>query len=218
LNARRALSYPTYLELGTPLSLQSPKSRPEHPDELLFIVVHQSSELWLKVLLHEFDHLIARLEGTDVQGALTSLLRINALVEMVSHELSALGTLPPQRVARFRGYLGSSSGSQTAQLRAIEATSKLRDPHFMAALHERGELPPLVVRILERPTLQAPNLAPEHGFARWCILHVRQVERIIGPETGGTGGTLGARYPAKPLSQRFFPDPWAVRTRLYGRG
>ncbi|MBX3175149.1 MAG: hypothetical protein KF709_12095 [Gemmatimonadaceae bacterium] len=248
MSSARELSYPTYLELETLLGLQRPQSQPEHPDELLFIVVHQASELWFKVLLHEFDQLIARLEAGDAQGALTSMQRINTLVELVAHELSALDTLPPQRFAQFRGYLGSSSGSQSAQFRAIEATSGLRDPHFMAALKEHGELPAVVQRALARPTLQAlflalleqqgvtleriykePGhgllqmlaeslLAYEQGFARWRFLHVQLVERIIGPDTGGTGGTLGAKYLAKTVSQRFFPELWAVRSRLYGRG
>ncbi|MCE9600944.1 MAG: tryptophan 2,3-dioxygenase [Gemmatimonadetes bacterium] len=246
MSTPREISYPTYLELDALLSLQRPQSRPEHPDELIFIVVHQASELWFKVLLHEFDHLIAQLEATDPQAALTTMQRINTLVELVAHELSALDTLPPQRFMQFRGYLGSSSGSQSAQFRAIEATSGLRDPHFMAALKEHGALPPKVARALEKPTLQAlflsmierqgvsleaiytePQhgmllmlaesfLAYEQGFARWRFLHVQLVERIIGPDTGGTGGTLGAKYLAKTVSQRFFPELWALRAKLYG--
>jgi tryptophan 2,3-dioxygenase len=246
LSTPREISYPTYLELDALLALQRPQSTPEHPDELIFIVVHQASELWFKVLLHEFDGLIAHLEATDAQAALTSMQRINTLVELVAHELSALDTLPPQRFMQFRAYLGSSSGSQSAQFRAIEATSGLRDPHFMSALKEHGELPPKVARALEKPTLQAlflsmierlgvsleaiytePQhglllmlaesfLAYEQGFARWRFLHVQLVERIIGPDTGGTGGTLGAKYLAKTVSQRFFPELWALRAKLYG--
>lgn len=240
------MSYPIYLKLNELLSLQEPQSTPEHPDELIFIVVHQASELWFKVILHEFDTLIARMQAFDAHGALTSMQRINTLVELVSHELSALDTLPPQRFAQFRGYLGTSSGSQSAQFRAIEATSGLRDPHFMAALKEHGDLPAAVQRAISRPTLQelflsmlAHNklkleqiytesthgtllmlaeafLAYEQGFGRWRFLHVQLVERIIGPDTGGTGGTLGARYLMKTVGQRFFPELWAVRAKLYG--
>lgn len=243
----REISYPTYLELDTLLSLQKPQSTPVHPDELLFIVVHQASELWFKVLLHEFDQLIEHLVAGDAMSALTTMQRINTLVELVSTELSALDTLPPQRFMQFRGYLGSSSGSQSAQFRAIEATSGLREAHFMAALREHGELPAVVERAIARPTLQAlflellakqgvalesiytePQhgllhmlaesfLAYEQGFARWRFLHVQLVERIIGPDTGGTGGTLGAKYLNKTVAQRFFPELWAVRAKLYGR-
>jgi tryptophan 2,3-dioxygenase len=173
LNDSRALSYPTYLELDQLLSLQRPQSTPEHPDELLFIVVHQASELWFKVLLHEFDQLIAHLETGEVQASLTTMQRINTLVELVSHELSALDTLPPQRFMQFRGYLGSSSGSQSAQFRAIEATSGLRDPHFMSALKEHGELPPRVARALEKPTLQALflSLIERQGVSRPTVCY-----------------------------------------------
>jgi len=244
----RGISYPSYLELERLLALQLPQSKPEHPDELLFIVVHQASELWFKVLLHEFDALITQLGDGEAQFALATMKRINTLVEIVSQQLSALDTLPPQRFAQFRGYLGSSSGSQSAQFRAIEATSGLRDAHFMAALREHGPLPPAVERAIARPTLQALFLSLlegegvpleaiythashglllmlaeslleyEQGFARWRFLHVQLVERIIGPDTGGTGGTLGARYLQKTISQRFFPELWAVRAKLYGRG
>ena len=74
------VTYPSYLRLGELLSLQHPRSKPEHPDELLFIVVHQASELWLKVLLHELDILIARMDCDDTLGALAATKRVNALV------------------------------------------------------------------------------------------------------------------------------------------
>lgn len=56
----------------------------------------------------------------------------------------------------------------------------------------------------------------EQGFGMWRFLHVQLVERIIGPEIGGTGGTLGSRYLQKTISQRFFPDLWAVRAKFFG--
>lgn len=214
---------------------------------MLFIVVHQSSELWFKLLLHEFDPLISALEQFDTMRALLSIQRINVLTEIIAQQLSALDTLPPQRFAQFRRYLGSSSGSQSAQFRAIEATAGLRDPHFMAAITEHGDPPAVVTAALARPTLQSlteallvhervsleelytgPNPTPlfllvegllefEQRFARWRFLHVQLVERIIGPVTGGTGGTLGARYLAKTVSQRFFPALWDSRTAFYGK-
>ena len=239
------VTYGSYLALDELLALQRPRSSPEHPDELLFIVVHQASELWFKVILHEFDALVASLERRDVMAAVTAVRRINALTRIVTSQLRALDTLPPQRFAQFRGYLGTSSGSQSAQFRAIEAASGLREPHFLQAIAEHGAPPAIVQRWLDRPTLQehldrlvaaegatyeslysgpGPGalvllaeglLEYEQTFAQWRFLHVQLVERVIGPGTGGTGGTLGARYLARTVSQRFFPKLWEVRAKFY---
>jgi tryptophan 2,3-dioxygenase len=239
------LTYSSYLALDELLQLQRPRSSPEHPDELLFIIVHQASELWFKLILHELAALIGLLEAKDTLGALTSVRRVNALVHIVTGQLSALETLPPQRFAQFRGYLGTSSGSQSVQFRAIEAISGMRDEHFIRVLKQHGEIPALVKKAFEKPTLQqlfddllvAHNvtveqvyseahqrplqmlaeglLEYEQGFALWRFLHVQLVERIIGPATSGTGGTLGSKYLQKTISQRFFPTLWEVRSKFF---
>ena len=121
----RAITYGSYLQLDELLHLQQPRSSPEHPDELLFIIVHQASELWFKAILHDLDALIGALERFDAGQALWNVQRLNALMRIVSAQLSALHTLPPQHFAQFRGYLGSSSGSQSIQFRAIEG--RVRD-------------------------------------------------------------------------------------------
>jgi tryptophan 2,3-dioxygenase len=251
-----SVTYGSYLALDDLLALQRPRTAAvgdEHPDELLFIVVHQASELWFKVVLRELDALRTALappyaEGAAVaaERALWRAGRLNALTRIVAGQLAALDTLPPQRFLQFRGYLGSSSGSQSVQFRAIEAASGLREPHFLQVVREHGEVPPLVAAELEKPTLQSLFLAlldaggiePEalytgpgpstffllaeqlleydQQFARWRFGHVQLVERIIGPMTGGTGGTLGAKYLSRTVTQRFFPALWEVRSRLYG--
>ena len=242
------LNYGTYLKVDELLGLQQPRARPEHPDELLFIVVHQASELWFKVILHELELLISELQGAATVPALHTMRRVNALVRIVSGQLSALDTLPPQRFAQFRGHLGSSSGGQSTQFRAIEAMSGLRDEHFLAVLREHGSIPPLIQHAIDQPTLQSlflqlleqqgtnleqlylgpgPStefllaealLEYDQGFQLWRYLHVQLVERIIGPDTGGTGGTLGARYLQHTLKQRFFPELWDVRRRFFEAG
>lgn len=241
------LNYPSYLALDELLSLQRGRSTPEHPDELLFIVVHQASELWFKVLLRDIDGLIASLEQFDAGLANWHVRRLNTIMRIVSSQLSSLDALPPQHFAQFRTFLGTSSGSQSVQFRTLEAASGLRGEHFMHALREHGEIPDPIRAALARPTLQELFLALlehtgvtlealytgpgpgmlfflaeglleyEQQFAEWRFKHVMLVERILGPDTGGTGGTLGARYLARTVAQRFFPDLWAVRARFYGR-
>jgi tryptophan 2,3-dioxygenase len=239
-----SVTYGSYLALDQILALQHPRS--PHPDELLFIIVHQSSELWFKEILHEMDLLIASMTTHQPEFALFRMGRINALMRIVSAQLAALETLPPQHFAEFRTHLGSSSGSQSVQFRAIEATSGLREPHFMQVLREHGPIPPVIERALARPTLQELFLALlaaegvelealytgdrpttlfflaeamleyEQQFGQWRFQHVQLVERILGPLTGGTGGTLGAKYLARTIDQKFFPALWAVRARFYG--
>jgi len=242
------ITYGSYLQLDELLSLQQPQSTPEHSDELLFIIVHQASELWFKAILHDIDGLIVSLRNHDAGQSLWRLQRINALMRIVSAQLSSLETLPPQHFAQFRTFLGTSSGSQSIQFRAIEAASGLRDEHFMRALEEHGEIPDIVRRALARPTLQnlflellestgvriedlylgpGPTvlffvaealLEYEQQFAQWRFKHVQLVDRIIGPSTEGTGGTLGSRYLMRTVDQRFFPKLWAVRSRFFGEG
>jgi tryptophan 2,3-dioxygenase len=251
------VTYGAYLRLDELLTLQRPLSgaggTPEHPDELLFIVVHQASELWFRVVRAELDALHEALasaahDGTAEEWALWRVQRLNTLTRIVSEQLNALDALPPQRFLQFRSFLGTSSGSQSVQFRAIEAASGLRDPVFVAAA-SRGEghtVPEMVAHELARPTLEqrfldlldARGIAPEalytgpapttlfflaeglleyeQQFARWRFAHVQLVERIIGPMTHGTGGSLGAGYLARTVAHRFFPVLWDVRARLYG--
>ena len=241
----KPLTYGSYLELDSLLALQNPHSTPEHPDELLFIIVHQSSELWFKLLLHELHKLTAILAAHDTLGALEQVIRINGLMRIVTAQLHALDTLSPQQFAQFRTYLGTSSGSQSIQFRAIELISGLRAPDYLDYLRAQGPLPEIVQRALDRPALPSlfDNLLTHHqvtmeqiytadahrdlrmlaeqlleyeqAFGMWRYLHVQLVERIIGPSTSGTGGSLGAKALRDTLDNRFFTSLWAIRARFY---
>lgn len=240
-----AVTYPSYLALEELMKLQRPRSNPEHPDELLFIVVHQSSELWFKVLLRDFETLVGAFEKRDAGLALWQMQRINGIMRIVSAQLSSLALLPPQHFAAFRTNLGTSSGSQSAQFRAIEAASGLREEWFIKLLKDQGTVPTEVQKWLDRPSLQemflqflekegttleqcylgpGPKihffiaeqlLEYEMEFGQWRFVHAQLVERMLGPGTAGTGGSSGASMLHRTTSIRFFPKLAEVRAKFF---
>ncbi len=114
------MSYAGYLDLDRLLSAQHPLSDPVHHDELLFIVQHQTTELWLKLIVHELRAARAFLEADELSRARKSLARVKHILHSMTDQWSVLATLTPSEYAEFRGVLGSSSGFQSAQYRAVE--------------------------------------------------------------------------------------------------
>ena len=122
------LTYGSYLRVPELLALQQPRSRPPHPEELHFIVVHQALELWMKLLLHDLGRIVERLDADDFTGALALLGRVNHTLEHTLDQMRSLHTLPPWDLHQFRSYLGTASGSQSVQFRELELRSGLREP------------------------------------------------------------------------------------------
>jgi tryptophan 2,3-dioxygenase len=114
------MSYGSYLKLDDLLSAQRPVSKPEHHDELLFIIQHQTSELWLKLVLHELRAVREKLQADDLRFAMKGIARIKHIQRSLTEQWSVLATLTPSEYAEFRGQLGSSSGFQSYQYRAVE--------------------------------------------------------------------------------------------------
>ena len=114
------MSYGSYLALDELLSAQHPVSRPEHHDEMLFIIQHQTSELWLKLVLHELLAVRERLQADDLRSAMKGIARIKHIQRSLTEQWSVLATLTPSEYAEFRGDLGASSGFQSYQYRAVE--------------------------------------------------------------------------------------------------
>lgn len=114
------LSYGAYLHLDQLLAAQHPVSKPEHHDELLFIVQHQTSELWLKLMLHELRAVREHLRADDPRPALKGIARVKHIQRQLTEQWSVLATLTPSEYAEFRSFLGTSSGFQSHQYRAVE--------------------------------------------------------------------------------------------------
>ena len=125
------ITYSGYLRLDQLLSAQQPKSS-EH-DEMLFIVIHQIYELWFKQLLHEFGKAQAELEAGSTTHAMRTLRRTLAILKIVVAQLDVLETMTPTQFTRFRDWLGTSSGFESAQFRELEAVLGRRDRKMLSS-------------------------------------------------------------------------------------
>ncbi len=148
-----AMSYADYLRLDLILSAQQPLSDPPRHDELLFIIQHQTSELWLKLLLHELRATRDLLRADDLQPALKCLARVKHIQHTLIEQWRVLATLTPSEYAQFRGYLQSSSGFQSWQYRAIEFILGNKNAAMLQVFEHEPEVHALLTALLHEPTL-----------------------------------------------------------------
>lgn len=118
LDFSKDMSYGDYLHLDQVLSAQHPRS-PDH-NEMLFIVQHQTSELWMKLMLHELEAAIARVARDELGAAFKMLARVSRIMEQLVHAWDVLATMTPPEYSAIRPYLANSSGFQSWQYRCIE--------------------------------------------------------------------------------------------------
>jgi tryptophan 2,3-dioxygenase len=118
LDFSQNMSYGDYLSLDAILSAQHPRS-PDH-NEMLFIVQHQTSELWMKLMLHELRAAIVHLAKDELSPAFKMLARVSKIMEQLVHAWDVLATMTPPEYSAIRPYLASSSGFQSHQYRCIE--------------------------------------------------------------------------------------------------
>jgi tryptophan 2,3-dioxygenase len=123
---KKAITYISYLKVDELLSLQQPESDGEH-DEMLFIVIHQTYELWFKQMLHEISEVQKTLEAGKSHRSLAILGRVRTIMKTCVGQLDILETMTPLQFNTFRGRLQSSSGFQSAQFREFEAVLGRRD-------------------------------------------------------------------------------------------
>jgi tryptophan 2,3-dioxygenase len=146
-----AMDYGGYLHLDTLLSAQHPIS--DHHDELLFIIQHQTTELWLKLVLHELTGVRSNLDADDVSRARKGLARVKAIFRTLTDQWSVLATLTPSDYAEFRGLLGHSSGFQSYQYRAVEFILGNKNDALLAVFESRPEVHAMLAATLDAPTV-----------------------------------------------------------------
>jgi tryptophan 2,3-dioxygenase len=158
------MSYSDYLQLGTVLAAQEPLSSAH--DELLFIIQHQTSELWMKLAIHEIEAAMAAIRRDELQPAFKMLTRVARIFEQLNSAWDVLRTMTPSEYTSFRHRLGKSSGFQSWQYRAIEFLAGNRNSAMIAP---HSHLPDVVGRleaILAEPSLydEALLLLARRGF------------------------------------------------------
>src|SRR5438093_608622 len=184
------VTYSGYLRLDQLLSAQQPKSS-EH-DEMLFIVIHQIYELWFKQLLHEFGKAQAELEAGSTTHAMRTLRRTLAILKIVVAQLDVLETMTPTQFTRFRDWLGTSSGFESAQFRELEAVLGRRDRMMVARYAEGSAERERITAAMARPSLF-------DSFVRYLAGQGYQVPAEI---AGRDVGQLDP-VPAVPLGHSF---------------
>ena len=118
LDFSKDMSYGDYLHLDAILNAQAPLS-PDH-NEMLFIVQHQTSELWMKLMLHELQAAVVHVAADELPAAFKMLARVSKIMEQLVHAWDVLATMTPPEYSAIRPYLSASSGFQSAQYRRIE--------------------------------------------------------------------------------------------------
>ncbi|MHB1612396.1 MAG: tryptophan 2,3-dioxygenase [Sulfobacillus sp.] len=145
------MSYADYLQLDTILSSQ--KTRSDHHDELLFIVIHQASELWLKLILHELNAAIRFIRNNDLEPAFKMLSRVSKIQLQLIQSWDVLATLTPAEYMEFRDTLGHASGFQSYQNRMIEFALGHKNPKVLDVYHHQPLLYEMLLHGLNEPSI-----------------------------------------------------------------
>lgn len=164
LDFSRDMSYGDYLQLDAILNAQKPLS-PNH-NEMLFIVQHQTSELWMKLMLHELRAAIDHVARDDLPPAFKMLARVSKIMEQLVHAWDVLATMTPPEYSAIRPYLAQSSGFQSYQYRCIEFSLGNKNAAMLRPHAHRPELLALVQAAYEAPSLydEALRLLARRGI------------------------------------------------------
>lgn len=173
------MDYAGYLHLDRILGAQEPLSNPPHHDEMLFIVQHQTSELWMKLMVHELRAAVEHVKMDQLEPCFKILARVKQIQRMLFEQWSVLETLTPSEYSQFRSVFGNASGLQSFQYRMIEFLFGNKDPQALEVFSHvpeiQNELRELLVcpslydeflRHLARRKLPVPATAIDRDFTK----------------------------------------------------
>jgi tryptophan 2,3-dioxygenase len=156
LDFSQSMSYGDYLHLDLVLNAQKPLS-PDH-NEMLFIIQHQTSELWMKLMLHELHAAIRCVAGDELGSAFKMLARVSKIMEQLVHAWDVLATMTPPEYSAIRPYLANSSGFQSAQYRCIEFALGNKNAAMLKPHQHRADLLAMVQAAYGAPSLYDESL------------------------------------------------------------
>ncbi|WP_075618466.1 tryptophan 2,3-dioxygenase [Paenisporosarcina indica] len=148
---KQNMTYGEYLHLDKLLTAQDGLT--DHHDESLFIIIHQVSELWMKLILHELRAAISHIEKDDLQPAFKELARVTKIQTQIIHAWDVLSTLTPAEYMEFRSSLGNASGFQSYQYRMIEFALGYKTKHVLKIYEKDEELLSTLTEAFHQPGL-----------------------------------------------------------------
>jgi tryptophan 2,3-dioxygenase len=165
MDFRNTMSYGDYLGLNQILSAQHPLS-PNH-NEMLFIIQHQTSELWIKLMIHELQAVREQIRRNELPPAFKMLARVARIMDQLVHAWDVLATMTPPEYTAIRPYLGASSGFQSFQYRELEFILGNKNAAMLAVHQATPEQHALLERELHAPSIydEAVRLLARSGFA-----------------------------------------------------
>lgn len=164
---RSRMDYRAYLHLEKLLDAQSPLSEPEHHDEMLFIIQHQTSELWMKLMIHELRSALDWVRRDQLPPCFKILARVKQVQRMLFEQWAVLETLTPSEYAEFRGVLGQASGFQSHQNRMVEFLLGNKNAKAVKVFEHLPEIHAELMSALNSPSLYDEFLRhlARRGFA-----------------------------------------------------
>ena len=209
-------AYERYLQTDRLLSLQRTDEL-VHPDEMIFLVVQQSSELWLKLLAHELESAVVSTRTGSTLSTIRHLRRAHSCLGQLIGQLDVLDHIPPWSYQQIRTQLEDGSGFSSPGWSATRKVARLLGAEFFALLSRRGvSLREIYVhhsRFEDLYQLTEGLVDLDSDCMLWRSRHLKVIERTIGAEAIGLAGT-SIEFMAKLTTRQLYPDLWRIRSQL----
>ncbi|ONI78076.1 tryptophan 2,3-dioxygenase [Actinosynnema sp. ALI-1.44] len=212
--------YARYMRTDTLLALQRRPDEVVHRDELLFQVVHQSTELWLKLACAELDEATERIKAGELETATRLIGRSSLGIELVTGQLDMMKHLSPWDFQTIRTVLGHGSGADSPGWRAVRKHGRKISSAFGDLVAQRGiDLAELYRSKLDsvEQRLAEALIEWDERVALWRASHYKMATRILGHGSVGTQG-MAVDALTKLIKHQFLPDLWRARSELTDTG